>query len=196
MAKVHEMPVLPYAMDALAPYIGEETMNYHYGKHLQAYVDNTNKLIVGTEFENAELEDIVKKAPQGGLYNNAAQALNHRIYFLSFSPKGQKTPSGKLKEAIDRDFGSFEQFKEEFSKQALALFGAGWAWLAKDNAGKLSIVCKSNAGNPLSDGLTPIMGMDVWEHAYYLDYRNRRADSVKATWEILDWKVIGNSYEK
>lgn len=193
MAKVHQMPVLPYAMNALAPYIGEETMEYHYGKHLQGYVDNTNKLIVGTEFENADLEDIVKKAT-GGLFNNAAQALNHRIYFLSFLPDGQKVPLGRLKEAIDRDFGSFDAFKEEFTKQALGLFGSGWAWLAKDASGKLSIVCKSNAGNPLTDGLIPLMGMDVWEHAYYLDYRNRRADSIKATWEILDWKVIGDRY--
>jgi Fe-Mn family superoxide dismutase len=186
--KVHEMPALPYAHDALAPHISRETIEYHYGKHLQTYVTNLNNLIPGTPFENASLEDIIRKA-DGGIFNNGAQIWNHTFYFLTFSPQGQKVPTGKLAEAIDGEFGSFDAFKEQFTKQATGLFGSGWTWLVKDG-GKLKIVNGPNAGNPLRDGMTPLMTMDVWEPAYYIDSRNRRAASIKATWEVIDWKIV------
>lgn len=188
-AMTHKMPELPYAKDALEPYISKETIDYHYGKHLQTYVDNLNKLIPGTEFENATLEEIVKKA-EGPIFNNGAQAWNHTFYFETFSPNPQSEPTGELKKAIDAKYGSFENFKVEFEKKATGLFGSGWAWLVKDASGNLEIVNESNAGNPLRNGQTPLMTMDVWEHAYYIDYRNRRADSVKATWNVIDWKKV------
>jgi len=191
----HEMPKLPYANNALEPHISKETIDYHYGKHLQAYVDNLNKLIPGTQFENATLEEIIKKA-DGGIFNNGAQVWNHTFYFETFSPTPQKEPKGALKEAIDKEWGSFDKFKEEFSKAAVGQFGSGWAWLVKDKEGKLRIVATPNAGNPIRDGLTPLMTMDVWEHAYYIDYRNRRADSIKATWEVIDWKKVEGRYNK
>lgn len=190
-----EMPKLPYANNALEPHISKETIDYHYGKHLQAYVDNLNKLIPGTQFENAALEEIIKKA-DGGIFNNGAQVWNHTFYFETFSPAPQKEPKGALKEAIDKEWGSFDKFKEEFSKAGMGQFGSGWAWLVKDKDGKLRIVTTPNAGNPLRDGLTPLMTMDVWEHAYYIDYRNRRADSIKATWEVIDWKKVESRYNK
>lgn len=188
-AMTHEMPKLPYAHDALEPHISKETIDYHYGKHLQAYVDNLNKLIPGTPFEKASLEEIIKLA-EGGIFNNGAQVWNHTFYFETFSPKPQKEPKGALKEAIDTTFGSFEKFQEEFAKAAMGQFGSGWAWLVRDDVGNLKIVTTANAGNPLRDGLKPLMTMDVWEHAYYIDYRNRRADSIKATWEVIDWKKV------
>ena len=188
-----EKVALPYATDALEPVIGKQTMELHYGKHYQAYIDNLNKLIVGTKFENADLESIVKES-DGGIFNNAGQALNHQLYFLSFKPNGGGEPQGKLAEAINSKFGSFEKFKEEFIAAGLGVFGSGWVWLAKDASGSLSIEKESNAGNPLTKGLTPILGFDVWEHAYYLDYQNRRAEHLKEVWGILDWKVIGDRY--
>ena len=188
-----EKVALPYATDAFEPVIGKQTMELHYGKHYQAYIDNLNKLIVGTKFENADLETIVKES-DGGIFNNAGQALNHQLYFLSFSPDGGGEPQGKLAEAINSKFGSFEKFKEEFIAAGLAVFGSGWVWLAKDGSGKLSIEKESNAGNPMTKGLTPVLGFDVWEHSYYLDYQNRRADHLKEIWKILDWKVIGERY--
>ncbi len=188
-----EKVALPYATDALQPVIGKQTMELHYGKHYQAYIDNLNKLIVGTEFENADLETIVKKS-DGGIFNNAGQALNHQLYFTSFSPDGGGEPQGKLAEAINSKFGSFEKFKEEFNAAGLAVFGSGWVFLAKDDSGNLSIEKESNAGNPLTKGLTPILGLDVWEHSYYLDYQNRRADHLKEVWKILDWKVISERF--
>ena len=188
-----EKVALPYATDALAPVIGKETIELHYGKHHQAYVDNLNKLVVGTEFEKADLETIVKKS-DGAIFNNAGQTLNHNIYFTSFSPNGGGEPKGKLAEAINSKFGSFEKFKDEFNKAGAGVFGSGWVWLAKDDKGELSIVQESNAGNPLTKGLTPILGIDVWEHSYYLDYQNRRADHLKEIWKILDWEVIGKRY--
>lgn len=184
---------LPYATDALAPVISKETMELHYGKHHQAYVDNLNKLIVGTKFENADLETIVKES-DGAIFNNAGQTLNHNIYFTSFSPNGGGEPQGKLSEAINSKFGSFEKFKEEFIAAGLGVFGSGWVWLAKDDSGNLSIEKESNAGNPMTKGLTPILGLDVWEHSYYLDYQNRRADHLKEVWKILDWKVISDRF--
>lgn len=188
-----EKVALPYATDALEPVISKQTIELHYGKHHQAYVDNLNKFIVGTKFENSDLEAIVKES-DGAIFNNAGQVLNHNLYFTSFSPKGGGEPKGKLAEAINAQFGSFEKFKEDFTAAGVALFGSGWVWLAKDADGKLSIDSESNAGNPIRKGLTPILGFDVWEHSYYLDYQNRRADHLKELWKIVDWDVVSQRY--
>jgi len=188
-----EKVALPYATDALEPVISKTTVELHYGKHHQAYVDNLNKLVVGTEFENADLETIVKKSG-GAIFNNAGQTLNHNIYFTSFKPNGGGEPKGKLAEAINSQFGSFDKFKEEFNAAGATVFGSGWVWLAKNAGGKLSIEKEANAGNPLTKGLTPILGFDVWEHSYYLDYQNRRADHLKELWKIIDWDVVSNRY--
>lgn len=186
-------PQLPYAPDALAPAISEETVNFHYGKHEKAYIDNLNMMIKGTEYEDLELEDIIRKA-EGPLFNNASQAWNHIFYFFSFSPEGGGAPDGELAKAIDRDFGSFDKFKEEFVAAGTKLFGSGWVWLSKDEAGRLFITQESNAGNPMKHGLTPILTFDVWEHAYYLDFQNRRADALNHLWDIVDWAVVGSRY--
>lgn len=186
----YELPALPYAMDALQPYISKETLDFHYGKHHAAYVNNLNKLVVGTAFENASLEDIVKKAG-GGIFNNGAQVWNHTFYWNCMSPEGDRTPSGALLNAIKSDFGSFDEFKDKFSTAAATLFGSGWAWLVKSDAGKLEIVQESNAGNPLTKGLEPIMTCDVWEHAYYIDKRNRRPAYIDDFWNLVDWEKIG-----
>lgn len=191
--KFEKVP-LPYAPDALEPVISKTTIEFHYGKHHQAYVDNLNRLIVGTEFENADLETIVKES-DGAIFNNAGQVLNHDLYFTSFSPNGGGKPKDKLAQAIDEQFGSFEKFQELFNEAGVSLFGSGWVWLAKDGDGKLSIEKESNAGNPIRKGLTPILGFDVWEHAYYLDYQNRRADHLKELWKIINWDVVGQRYE-
>lgn len=188
-----ELPKLPYATDALAPVISQQTIELHYGKHLQTYITNLNNLIQGTKFEKADLETIVKES-DGAIFNNAGQTLNHNIYFLSFSPNGGGEPKGKLADAIKAQFGSFEDFKKEFSAAAVSLFGSGWAWLSKDADGKLVITKDSNAGNPLTQGLTPLLGFDVWEHSYYLDYQNRRADHVNELWKIIDWEVVSARY--
>jgi len=188
-----ELVKLPYATDALEPVISKQTIEFHYGKHLQAYVNNLNNLIQGTKFENADLETIVKES-DGAVFNNAGQTLNHNLYFLQFSPKGGGQPSGKLAEAINAAFGSFENFQKEFEAAGVGLFGSGWVWLAADKDGKLSITKESNAGNPLTKGLKPLLCFDVWEHAYYLDYQNRRADHLKALWKIIDWKVVESRY--
>jgi len=188
-----EKVALPYATDALEPVISKQTVELHYGKHHQAYADNLNKLVVGTKFENADLETIVKES-DGGIFNNAGQLLNHNIYFTSFKKDGGGEPKGKLADAINAQFGSFEKFKEEFNAAGVAVFGSGWVWLAKDQAGKLSILKESNAGNPLTSGLVPILGFDVWEHSYYLDYQNRRADHLKEIWKIIDWDVVSARY--
>ncbi len=188
-----EKVALPYATDALEPVISKETIELHYGKHHQAYVDNLNKLVVGTEFENADLETIVKKS-DGAIFNNAGQTLNHNIYFTSFKANGGGEPQGALADAIKEQFGSFDKFVEEFNAAGASVFGSGWVWLAKDDSGKLSIVKESNAGNPLTKGLTPILGFDVWEHSYYLDYQNRRADHLKEIWKIINWEVVSARY--
>ena len=188
-----ELPKLPYKLNALVPYISEETLDYHYGKHHQTYVNNLNGLVPGTEFENAGLEAIIRKA-EGGIYNNAAQVWNHTFYFESFSLNGRKTPAGVLADAINKSFGSFDSFKDQFNKAASTLFGAGWAWLAKNEDGTLQIIQESNAGNPLRKGLIPVMTCDVWEHAYYIDYRNRRPDYIKSFWEVLDWEIVAGRY--
>ncbi|GHV43067.1 superoxide dismutase [Bacteroidia bacterium] len=188
-----ELIKLPYGANALEPVISQTTIELHHGKHLQTYVNNLNNLIVGTKFENADLETIVRES-DGAIFNNAGQTLNHNLYFTSFKPNGGSVPSGALAQAIDSAFGSFENFKKEFSAAAVGLFGAGWAWLAKDNDGKLVITKEQNAGNPLAKGLTPILGFDVWEHAYYVDYQNRRADHINALWDIIDWETVGKRF--
>ena len=185
------MPTLPYAANALEPVISEQTINFHYGKHLQNYVNTLNTLIQGTEFEGKSVEEIVKTAPDGPIFNNAGQTLNHTYYFLQFkSPVKSNEPTGKIAEALVRDFGSVENFKKEFTQAAATLFGSGWAWLSQDKNGKLVITKEANAGNPLRHGNNPLLGIDVWEHAYYLDYQNRRVDHLAALWDIIDWKVV------
>jgi superoxide dismutase, Fe-Mn family len=188
-----ELPKLPYKLNALVPYISEETLDYHYGKHHQAYINNLNGLIPGTPFEVADLETIIKKA-EGGIFNNAAQVWNHTFYFESFSHDPRKVPTGVLQDAIKGSFGSLDAFKDQFNKAAATLFGAGWVWLVKNGDGTLQIIQESNAGNPLKKGLKPILTCDVWEHAYYIDYRNRRPDYIKSFWEILDWEIIAKRY--
>lgn len=187
------LPELPYAHDALEPIITKETIAYHYGKHHLTYVNNLNGLVGGTEFENADLDTIVKKS-DGPIFNNAAQIWNHNFYFLSLTPNKGSKPSDKLAKAIDSAFGSFDAFKEEFGKSAITVFGSGWAWLVKDAEGKLSIVKESNAGNPITKGLTPLLTFDVWEHAYYIDYQNRRADYVAALWDLVNWDAVSERY--
>lgn len=187
----YEMPTLPYAHEALEPVISKATIDYHYGKHLQTYVNNLNSLVPGTEYEGKAVEEIVASAPDGAIFNNAGQVLNHTLYFLQFSPKpASKEPKGKLAEAIKKDFGSFENFQKEFNAAAVSLFGSGWAWLSVDKNGKLVITKEPNGSNPVRHGLKPLLGFDVWEHAYYLDYQNRRADHVNKLWEIIDWDVV------
>ena len=188
---MHTLIELPYAADALLPVISPETLALHHGKHLQTYVNNLNKLLPGSGFEDAPLEEIVAKAPQGGIFNNAGQILNHNLYFLQLgAPKADNAPAGKLAALIDAAFGSFEAFKAEFAAKAAGLFGSGWAWLAADKDGKLVITQEPNAGNPLTRGLKPLMTIDVWEHAYYVDYRNRRPDYIAAFWQLIDWDVV------
>ena len=181
---------LPYAPDALEPVISKETIAFHHGKHLAAYVNNLNGLLPGSGFEEATLEEIVCKAT-GGMLNNAGQILNHELYFGQFTGKPmQSAPKGKMAEAIVRDFGSFEAFKEEFQKMGATLFGSGWVWLSADKDGKLVITQETNAANPIQKGLKPLLTFDVWEHAYYLDYQNRRPGHLAALWQIVDWEVI------
>ena len=187
---VFELPKLPYKNNSLVPYISEETIEFHYGKHHQTYVNNLNGLVPGTDFENSDLESMILKG-EGPIFNNAAQIWNHTFYFESFSKDGRKTPVGPLADEITRSFGSFEGFMEQFTRSATTIFGSGWAWLAKKDDGTLHIMQESNAGNPLKKGFTPLLTCDVWEHAYYIDYRNRRPDYIKAFWEIIDWDIIG-----
>jgi len=188
----HKLPELSYSQDALVPNISSETLEYHYGKHHKAYVDNLNKLILGTEFENSPLEEIIKKA-SGGIFNNAAQAWNHTFYWNCLSPKGGGIPTGDLVRAINKTFGSFEQFKEKFTNAAVTLFGSGWAWLVEMPDGSLAIEQTSNAGNPLVDGNKPLLTCDVWEHAYYIDYRNGRAKYIEAFWKLVNWEFVGQN---
>ncbi len=182
----HTLPPLPYAMDALAPHISKETLEFHYGKHHQTYVTNLNNLIPGTEFESASLEDIVKKS-SGGVFNNAAQVWNHTFYWNSLSPKGGGEPSGKLAEAINKKWGSVAAFKEAFNKSAAGNFGSGWTWLVKKADGSLDIVNTSNAATPLTTADVPLLTCDVWEHAYYIDYRNARPKYLETFWNLVNW---------
>jgi Fe-Mn family superoxide dismutase len=186
------LPQLPYELNALEPHISKETLEYHYGKHHNAYVTNLNKLIPGTEFESMSLEDIILKS-KGGVFNNAAQIWNHTFYWHSLSPNGGGEPSGKLAEAISKYFGSFAAFKEQFSQTAATTFGSGWAWLVQDKAGDLKIISTSNAGTPMTEGLNALLTCDVWEHAYYIDYRNRRPDYIEGFWSLVNWEFASKN---
>jgi len=189
----HSLPTLPYEINALAPHISQETLEFHHGKHHQTYVTNLNNLIPGTEFENLSLEEIVKKST-GGIFNNAAQVWNHSFYWNCLKPNGGGQPSGKLADAINASFGSFDKFKEEFSKTAITTFGSGWAWLVKNAEGNLALVSTSNAATPLTTGQTPLLTCDVWEHAYYVDYRNARPKYVEAFWNVVNWDFVAQNF--
>jgi Fe-Mn family superoxide dismutase len=188
----HQLPPLPYALDALQPHISKETLEFHYGKHHAAYVTNLNNLIKGTEFENASLEDIIKKA-SGGIFNNAAQVWNHTFYWNSLAPKGGGQPSGAVAAAISKKWGSFDAFKEAFTKSAIGNFGSGWTWLVKKPDGQVDIVNTSNAATPLTGTDKPVLTCDVWEHAYYIDYRNRRPDYLGAFWNLVNWEFAAKN---
>ena len=189
-----KLMALPYAPEALEPVISRETIGFHHGKHLAGYVNNLNALLEGNPLAELSLEEIVKRA-EGGILNNAGQILNHNLYFGQFrAPKADNLPIGRLAEAIARDFGSFEAFKEEFQKKGATLFGSGWVWLSADADGKLVITQETNAANPVQKGLKPLLTFDVWEHAYYLDYQNRRPDHLAALWQIVDWEVVDSRY--
>jgi Fe-Mn family superoxide dismutase len=188
-----ELPKLPYAPDALQPHISKQTIDFHYGKHHQTYVNNLNNLVPGTRFENSTLEQIIREA-DGGIFNNGAQIWNHTFYFESFSPAGPREPSGNLATLITSTFGSFAGFREQFTKSSVTLFGSGWSWLVRKPDGTLEIIQEFNAGNPMKKGFIPLITCDVWEHAYYLDYQNKRPDYLQAFWNILDWSVIGKRF--
>lgn len=191
----HELPPLPYSLDALAPTLSKETLEYHYGKHHKAYVDKLNELIPGTEFAELSLEEIIKKSPAGPIFNNAAQIWNHTFYWHSMTPESTKNkPHDALANDIDKTFGSFEKFKEAFNKAAIAQFGSGWAWLIKDAQG-LAIQTSSNAATPFKDGKTCLMTCDVWEHAYYIDYRNARPKYLEKFWELVNWDFASKNFD-
>jgi len=189
----HQLPALPYALDALQPHISKETLEFHHGKHHQTYVTNLNNLVKGTEFENMSLEDIIRKS-SGGMFNNAAQIWNHTFYWNSLSPKGGGKPAGDLAKAIDAKFGSFDEFKKQFSAAAVGTFGSGWAWLTKNADGSVAIESTSNAATPLTSDKKPLLTCDVWEHAYYVDYRNRRPDYVAAFWNLVNWEFAAKNF--
>lgn len=191
----HELMTLPYAADALAPVISKETVEFHHGKHLLAYVNTLNSLIPGTEFENADLLDIVRKS-EGKIFNQAGQVLNHNLYFTQFGPNAGGALKGALADAIAKEWGSFEAFQAAFLEACTGLFGSGWVWLASDENGVLTIEKEPNAGNPIRKGLNPLLGFDVWEHSYYLGYQNRRADHIKDLWSIVRWDVVEERYNK
>lgn len=183
----HKLPDLPYARDALAPHISRETLDYHYGKHHAAYVTNLNKLVPGTEFEGLELEDIIRRAPAGGAFNNAAQVWNHTFYWNSLSPQGGGDPSGRLADLLVKHFGGIDAFRQKFTESAVGNFGSGWTWLVQRPDASLAIVNTSNAGTPITGEDRPLLTCDVWEHAYYIDYRNVRPDYLKAWWQLVNW---------
>lgn len=189
------LPELPYEMNALEPHISKETLEFHYGKHHQTYVTNLNNLVPGSEFEGQSLEEIIQNA-NGGIFNNAAQVWNHTFYWHSLSPNGGNEPSGDLLNAINDAFGSFEEFKNQFSTLAATTFGSGWAWLVKDKNNALSLVSTSNAATPLTEGLTPLLTCDVWEHAYYIDYRNARPKYIEAFWNLVNWDFAAENFAK
>lgn len=188
----HQLPALPYANNALEPHISAETLEYHYGKHHATYVTNLNNLIPGTEFEDLSLEDIIKKS-SAGIFNNAAQVWNHTFYWNCLSPNGGGEPDGALADAINQAFGSFADFKEKFTTSSVTNFGSGWTWLVKNSDGGLEIVNTSNAANPMTEGKTPIMTCDVWEHAYYIDYRNARPKYLEAFWNLVNWSFVAEN---
>ncbi|MGB8145294.1 MAG: Fe-Mn family superoxide dismutase [Chromatiaceae bacterium] len=189
----HELPALPYALDALAPTLSQETLEYHYGKHHQTYVTNLNNLIPGTEFEAMSLEDIIMKS-SGGVFNNAAQVWNHTFYWNCLSPNGGGAPTGALAAAIDAKFGSFEEFKKLFNQSGATNFGSGWTWLVKNADGSLEIFNTSNAGTPMTSGKQALLTLDVWEHAYYIDYRNARPKYLETMWQIVNWDFVAANY--
>ena len=188
---------LPYGMEALEPVISAQTLSFHHGKHLQAYVDNLNKLLPGSGFEGMSLEEIVRKAPAGPVFNNAGQILNHNLYFTQFQAAGDvaQVPSGALAAQIQKQWGSLEAFKTEFEAKGVGLFGSGWVWLSADADGSLVITQEQGASNPVVKGLKPLLTFDVWEHAYYLDYQNRRASHLSALWQVVDWKVVEGRFD-
>ncbi len=188
-----ELPKLPYEMDALQPYISKETLEYHYGKHHQAYVTNLNNLTKDTEFASMSLEDVIMKS-SGGMFNNAAQVWNHTFYWNCMMPKSKGAPGGKLAEAINKKFGSFDEFKKQFTQSAVTLFGSGWTWLVKNSQGELEIMNTGNAGLPMKDGKVAILTCDVWEHAYYIDYRNLRAKYVENFWQLVNWDFAEKNF--
>jgi Fe-Mn family superoxide dismutase len=190
----HTLPALPYAIDALAPHLSKETLEYHHGKHHNAYVVNLNNLQKGTDFAAMSLEDIVRKS-SGGIFNNSAQVWNHTFYWFCLAPKGGGQPTGALADAINKKFGSFDEFKKQFTQTAVTTFGSGWAWLVKNADGSLELVSTSNAQTPLTQaGKTPLLTCDVWEHAYYVDYRNRRPDYVGAFWNLVNWEFVAKNF--
>ena len=189
----HQLPPLPYALDALQPHISKETLEIHYGKHHQAYVTNLNNLVKGTEFDNAGLEDIIRKS-SGGIFNNAAQVWNHTFYWNCLAPRAGGEPKGPLAEALSRKFGSFGSFKEAFSKSAVGNFGSGWTWLVKKPDGSVDLANTTNAATPLTGPDKPLLTCDVWEHAYYVDYRNRRPDYVAAFWNVVNWEFAAKNF--
>lgn len=189
----HQFPPLPYALDALQPHISKETLEFHYGKHHQAYVTNLNNLVKGTEFENASLKDIIRKS-SGGIFNNAAQVWNHTFYWNCLAPRAGGEPKGPLAEAVSRKFGSVASFKEAFSKSAVGNFGSGWTWLVKKADGSVDLANTSNAATPLTGPDKPLLTCDVWEHAYYVDYRNRRPDYVAASWNLVNWEFAAKNF--
>lgn len=191
----HKLPELPYSMDALQPHISAETLEYHYGKHHATYVDKLNGLIPGTEFESATLEEIIKKA-SGGIFNNGAQIWNHTFYWNCLTPESSEKPSGELAKSIDAAFGDFTKFKEQFLQSAAGNFGSGWTWLVKNQNGDVEIVNTSNAGNPMTDDKKPLLTCDVWEHAYYIDYRNARPKYVEAFWKIVNWDFVAQNFSE
>jgi Fe-Mn family superoxide dismutase len=188
-----ELPALPYSMDALAPNLSKETLEYHYGKHHQAYVTNLNNLVPGTEFEGLSLDQIIKKAPAGGVFNNAAQVWNHTFYWHCLTPNSN-TPNSTLLAAIEKNFESLEKFKDAFSKAAISQFGSGWAWLVKNADGSLAITSTSNAGTPMTENKKALLTCDVWEHAYYVDYRNARPKYVEKFWELVNWEFVAKNF--
>lgn len=189
----HVLPKLPYEMNALAPTISQETLEYHYGKHHQAYVTNLNNLIKGTEFENMSLEDTIMKS-SGGIFNNAAQIWNHTFYWHCLTPNSQGEPTGALADAINKKFGSFEEFKKQFSQITIATFGSGWGWLVKNANNELELVSTSNAGTPMKDNKKALLTCDVWEHAYYIDYRNMRPSYVENFWKLVNWEFVAENF--
>lgn len=189
----HKLPELPYALDALAPHISKETLEFHYGKHHQTYITNLNNLIKGTEFENASLEEIVQKST-GGLFNNAAQVWNHTFYWFGLSPNGGGEPTGALADAINAKWGSFDEFKKAFNAVAAGTFGSGWAWLVKNTDGSLELVSTSNAASPLTTDKAPLLTCDVWEHAYYIDYRNSRPNYLEGFWKLVNWEFVAQNF--
>lgn len=189
----HNLPPLPFEKTALAPVMSGETLEYHYGKHHQAYVDNLNKLIPGTEFEKMSLEDIIKKA-KGGIFNNAAQVWNHTFFWNCLSPNGGGEPKGALAEAVNKSFGSFQNFRDKFSQTAITQFGSGWGWLVRNSDGSLDVMSTGNAGTPMTEGKKALLTVDVWEHAYYIDYRNARPKFVENFWKLVNWDFVTKNF--